>query len=180
MYININNKLIELNQNEYEAFIESQTCNCDKDKCQPKQINKMEELIEAVESIAEAIDTSSETIKYHLEKDGNSIKLVGSDGSISSVIDQDLNTSYNISIDDRTITMRGTDNSIQSIELPEDKNTKYNISFNPNEDKISLNSSDGEEESTNIDVSKFADDADIENIINNTATEDDLDNLFNH
>ena len=45
MYININNKLIELNQNEYEAFIESQTCNCDKDKCQPKQINKMEELL---------------------------------------------------------------------------------------------------------------------------------------
>ena len=178
MYINVNNKLIELNQNEYEAFIESQTCSCDKDNCKPKQINNMEKLIEAVESITDAIHTKIDGVTYRLEKDGNSIKLIGSDGSISSVIDQDLNTSYNISINDRTITMRGTDNSVQSIELPEDKNTKYGISFDPTKDSISLNSSDGEEESTNIDLSKFADETDLEDIVNNTATKDDLDNLF--
>ena len=179
MYVNINGKLIELTQEEYDAFIETQICSCTSN-CKPRQLNKMEKLIDAVESIADAINISSAAVKYHLEKDGDSIKLVGTDGSISSVIDQDLNTSYNISINDRTITMRGTDNSTQSIELPEDKNTKYDISFDPNEDKISLNPSDGEGETTNIDISKFADDTDIENLINNTATEDDLDNLFNH
>lgn len=179
MYVNINNKLIELNQNEYEAFIECQTGSCSSSHHQPKQINKMEELIDAVESVRDAIKGPVPT-KYHLEKDGMSIKLVGSDGTVSSVTDQDLNTSYNISIDDRTITMRGTDNSVQSIELPEDKDTKYNISFNPTEDKISLNSSAGEEDSSKIDVSKFADDTDVAAIVNNTATEDDLDTLFNH
>ena len=179
MYVNINNKLIELNQNEYEAFIESQTCSCNNSNHYPKQINKMEELIDAVESVRDAIK-GPEPTKYHLEKDGSTIKLVGSDGTISTVIDQDLNTSYNISIDGRTITMQGTDNSVQSIELPEDKDTKYNLSFNPEEDKISLNSSDGTEDSSNIDVSKFADDSDIAGIINNSVTEDDLDTLFNH
>lgn len=174
MFVNINNKVVSLTEEEYEAMFGT-TCPIHPHHYKP--LNKMDKLIDAVESIKDAIDRH-QAIEYSLEKEGSTIKLVGTDGSQSSVEDKDENTTYNVSIEDRTISMYGSDNSVQRIELPEDKDTKYDISFNDQNDKISLNSSDGEEDS--IDVSKFATDDDLSEFVNNTATTEDLDNLFNH
>ena len=171
MYVNINGKVIEVTNEEYEALVGDPACDC-----HYKPTSKMEELIDAVKSIKDAIPTTT----YTLEKNGSTISLVGSDGSVTSVEDQDLNTSYNIDIDGRTITMRGSDNSIQNVELPEDKNTEYNLTFDPENDKLTLNSSDEEETPSVVELDKFADDKDIEHIMNSAVTTEDLDTLFNH
>ena len=176
MIIKVGNKDISVTPEEYEALIESQAGCCPGHCPEPHQVNKMNKLIDAVESIKDAIEAKSTPITYVLQKTGSTISLVGSDHTVSSVIDKDDDTKYNISIEDRTISVRGTDNSIQSIELPEDKDTKYDISFDPDQDKINLDGSDGVKDS--IDVSKFANDSDITDIYNNAATEEEINGLF--
>lgn len=176
MIIKIGNKDINVTQEEYEALIASQTECCPGHCPEPHQLNKMNKLIDAVESIKDAIEGIQLPIRYSLQKTGSTISLVGSDNTVTSVEDKDDDTKYNISIEDRTISVRGTDNSVQSIELPEDKDTKYDISFDSDQDKINLDSTDGVHDS--IDVSKFANDSDIDNIYNNAATEEEINTLF--
>ena len=179
MIVTINGKAINLSQEEYEALFSSTIDTSVHNNCSsccppvpPAPVNKMDELIEAINDIKDAI-INKENVKYHLEKEGENIKLVGTDGTTSSVVDQDLNTTYFISNDKNVVQMRGSDNSIQTITLPEDTNTNYDISFNPDNDKLTLTSSDGEESSSEVDLSKFADDEDIGRVDNES-----IDDLF--
>ncbi|MBR2247498.1 MAG: hypothetical protein IJ880_10790 [Bacilli bacterium] len=179
MIVTINGKAINLSQEEYEALFSSiiddstyNNCNSCCPPVPPAPVNKMDELIEAINNIKDAI-ISKENVKYHLEKEGENIKLVGTDGTTSSVVDQDFNTTYFISNDKNVVQMRGSDNSVQTIILPEDTNTNYDISFNPDNDKLTLTSSDGEESSSEADLSKFADDEDIGRVDNES-----IDDLF--
>ena len=179
MIVTINGKAINLSQEEYEALfnstIDDYICNNCSSCCPPvppAPVNKMDELIKAINNIKDAI-ISKENVKYHLEKEGENIKLVGTDGTTSSVVDQDFNTTYFISNDKNVVQMRGSDNSVQTITLPEDTNTNYDIRFNPDNDKLTLTSSDGEESSSEVDLSKFADDEDIGRVDNES-----IDDLF--
>jgi uncharacterized protein YraI len=56
------------------------------------------------------------------------IKLEVTDNSVSSVSDD--NTTYNFSIEDRTITLAGSDNTVQTVEIPEESTAILSQSWN--------------------------------------------------
>ena len=195
MVITVNGKPINVSTEEYQALFgtvinvnssldttnKCSSCNCE--NCSspdcpvpPPPVNKMDELIEAIHEIADAISKKYK-VTYHLEKEGESINLVGTDGTVSSVQDKDDNTTYFISNDGTSITLKGSDNSVQTITLPEDTNTKYSISFNPDNDNLTLTPEDGTESIT-VDLSKFANDTDIEDMPKESLEKDDLDTIF--
>ncbi|MBQ8132433.1 MAG: hypothetical protein IJ193_08080 [Bacilli bacterium] len=195
MIITVNGKPINVSTEEYQALFgtvinanssldttnKCSSCNCENcpsPDCPvpPPPVNKMDELIEAVHEIADAISKKYK-VTYHLEKEGESINLVGTDGTVSSVQDKDDNTTYFISNDGTSITLKGSDNSVQTITLPEDTNTKYSISFNPDNDNLTLTPEDGTESIT-VDLSKFANDTDIEDMPKESLEKDDLDTIF--
>lgn len=195
MVITVNGKPINVSTEEYQALFgtvinvnssldttnKCSSCNCENcpsPDCPvpPPPVNKMDELIEAVHEIADAISKKYK-VTYHLEKEGESINLVGTDGTVSSVQDKDDNTTYFISNDGTSITLKGSDNSVQTITLPEDTNTKYSISFNPDNDNLTLTPEDGTESIT-VDLSKFANDTDIEDMPKESLEKDDLDTIF--
>lgn len=195
MVITVNGKPINVSTEEYQALFgtvinvnssldttnKCSSCNCENcpsPDCPvpPPPVNKMDELIEAIHEIADAISKKYK-VTYHLEKEGESINLVGTDGTVSSVQDKDDNTTYFISNDGTSITLKGSDNSVQTITLPEDTNTKYSISFNPDNDNLTLTPEDGTESIT-VDLSKFANDTDIEDIPKESLEKDDLDTIF--
>ena len=195
MVITVNGKPINVSTEEYQALFgtvinvnssldttnKCSSCNCENcpsPDCPvpPPPVNKMDELIEAVHEIADAISKKYK-VTYHLEKEGESINLVGTDGTVSSVQDKDDNTTYFISNDGTSITLKGSDNSVQTITLPEDTNTKYSISFNPDNDNLTLTPEDGTDSIT-VDLSKFANDTDIEDMPKESLEKDDLDTIF--
>lgn len=195
MVITVNGKPINVSTEEYQALFgtvinvnssldttnKCSSCNCENcpsPDCPvpPPPVNKMDELIEAIHEIADAISKKYK-VTYHLEKEGESINLVGTDGTVSSVQDKDDNTTYFISNDGTSITLKGSDNSVQTITLPEDTNTKYSISFNPDNDNLTLTPEDGTESIT-VDLSKFANDTDIEDMPKESLEKDDLDTIF--
>ncbi|MBQ8132432.1 MAG: hypothetical protein IJ193_08075 [Bacilli bacterium] len=118
MYININGKITKVTKEEYEALVAQGSVPAS------GPASKMDELIAAVHELASSVspepgeDTNT---TYTLTKEGNIIKLTGSDGSENTVEVADTNTTYTMSLNDETHVLTLTDNegNTQDVELPE-------------------------------------------------------------
>ena len=146
MYVNVNGKIVNLTTEEYEALIENQSIPA------KGPASKMDELIASVNSVAAAISegggdtpTPTPSVTYTLTKEGSTIKLEGTDNSVSSVSDD--NTTYNFSIEDRTITLAGSDNTVQTVEIPEESTAILSQSWDTENREYGLTVTDNDTES---------------------------------
>jgi len=154
MYVNINGKLVKLTTEEYEALIANESI----PTATKGPLSKMDELIASVNSVSEAISSGGsgqdipEPIVYTLTKEGTTIRLEGTDNSVSSVEDANDNTTYNLSIADRVITLAGSDNSRSEVELPEESTAILSQSWDAENKEygLTVTDNDGEESSVVI------------------------------
>ena len=113
MYVNVNGKLTKVTREEYENMVE------EKGK---SPLTKMDELINAVLSVEEAIS--------------------GGGGGTGD------NTTYSISINGNIITLTGSDGSVQNIELPEVPGSILSQSWNEETKEYELTLTNGDTDSS--------------------------------
>lgn len=113
MYVNINGKLTKVTREEYARMVEENG---------KSPLTKMDELINAVLSVEEAIS--------------------GGGGGV------DDNTTYTISINDNTITLTGSDGTVQNIELPEIPGSMLSQSWDAENKEYGITLTNGDDDST--------------------------------
>ena len=169
MYVNVNGKLTKVTREEYERMVAD-------GEAAKSPVSKMDELINAVLSVEEAISSSEgggggvdTNTTYTLTGNDNTITLTGSDGSVqnatvpNSIIAQswdEENNEYNLTVfnggtdstvqlqyhliknvEANQIVLMAGDKPVDAIQLAQDQDTKYTIEKVGNE--IRLIPSDG-------------------------------------
>ena len=169
MYVSVNGKLTKVTREEYERMVSNA-------EAAKSPLSKMDELINAVLSVEEAISGGSSggedaNTTYTITLDGNIIKLVGSDGSESTIElpeetygllsqswdaesreygltltdkeETSVTIQYHLIKDNETnqIVLMAGENVVDRVQLAQDQDTKYTIEKEGNE--IRLIPSDG-------------------------------------
>ena len=87
-------------------------------------------------------------ITYTFSISGHTMTITGSDGSVQTITLPDDNTTYSISINDHTITLTDSNGGTSTVTVP-DNNTTYTLSRVDN--TVTLTGSDGSTSSINLD-----------------------------
>lgn len=93
-------------------------------------------------------DIAINGVTYTFSISGHTMTITGSDGSVQTVTLPDDNTTYSISINDHTITLTDSNGGTSTVTVP-DNNTTYTLSRVDN--TVTLTGSDGSTSSINLD-----------------------------
>ena len=93
-------------------------------------------------------DIAINGVTYTFSISGHTMTITGSDGSVQTVTLPDDNTTYSISINDHTITLTDSNGGTSTVTVP-DNNTTYTLSRVGN--TVTLTGSDGSTSSINLD-----------------------------